>query len=379
MSRQVNLGQVVPNIQIGEVTTISQEQQASVENVGTGLNPVFNFSIPRGNTGEQGQTGPAGQDGVDGISPTASVSKSGNTATITITDKNGTTTATVKDGINGTNGRDGYVQYTAGDNITIENNVISATGGNCNLPVITLDTENGTTVDPKSISDASKVVNDAYNAGIKYTAILLRATSGVLVNGSKIAYPSRYANFDEQKTSYRFYCMAPGESYQIKLGIEFTIYGTWNNNVFTCTYVGITGGSFNSFGNYLKKDNATAFTPTGNYNPATKKYVDDNTNVNVITSSDSTYTIASLVGNTSYKLGEITALTITATTTFDKESVIYFTSGTTATSVSLPSSITNLGDVPEMTETNGVNSGICTADKSYIIAIQNNIAIWKEY
>lgn len=26
---------------------------------------------------------------------------------------------------------------------------------------------------------------------------------------------------------------------------------------------------------YLKKDNATAYTPTGNYNPATKKYVDD--------------------------------------------------------------------------------------------------------
>ena len=28
--------------------------------------------------------------------------------------------------------------------------------------------------------------------------------------------------------------------------------------------------------NYLAKDNTTAFTPTGNYNPATKKYVDDN-------------------------------------------------------------------------------------------------------
>ena len=28
--------------------------------------------------------------------------------------------------------------------------------------------------------------------------------------------------------------------------------------------------------NFLKKDNTTAYTPSGNYNPATKKYVDDN-------------------------------------------------------------------------------------------------------
>lgn len=41
------------------------------------------------------------------ITPTATVTKSGNTATITITDKNGTTTATVIDGANGTNGTNG--------------------------------------------------------------------------------------------------------------------------------------------------------------------------------------------------------------------------------------------------------------------------------
>lgn len=55
----------------------------------------------------------------DGYTPTASVSKVGDTATITITDESGTTTASVSDG---------YVQYTAGDNITITNNTISAEG-----------------------------------------------------------------------------------------------------------------------------------------------------------------------------------------------------------------------------------------------------------
>ena len=57
-----------------------------------------------GQTGATGQTGPAG---ADGYSPSASVSKSGSTATITITDKTGTTTATVSDGSPGQNGQDG--------------------------------------------------------------------------------------------------------------------------------------------------------------------------------------------------------------------------------------------------------------------------------
>ena len=55
-----------------------------------------------------GQDGRDGHDGQDGYSPTASVSKAGTTATITITDKNGTTTAQVSDGQDGQDGDDGY-------------------------------------------------------------------------------------------------------------------------------------------------------------------------------------------------------------------------------------------------------------------------------
>lgn len=51
MSRQVNLGQIVPNIQIGETTTVSPGGSASVTNTGTELNPILNFSIPRGEPG----------------------------------------------------------------------------------------------------------------------------------------------------------------------------------------------------------------------------------------------------------------------------------------------------------------------------------------
>ena len=52
-------------------------------------------------------TGEKGADGKDGFSPTVSVSKSGNTTTISITDKTGTHTQTVKDGTNGTPGTPG--------------------------------------------------------------------------------------------------------------------------------------------------------------------------------------------------------------------------------------------------------------------------------
>ena len=51
MSRQANLGQIVPNIQIGETTTVSPGGSASVTNTGTPLNPILNFSIPRGEPG----------------------------------------------------------------------------------------------------------------------------------------------------------------------------------------------------------------------------------------------------------------------------------------------------------------------------------------
>ena len=62
MARTVNLGQIVPNIQIGETTTTPPSSSASVVNVGTELNPILNFSIPKGDTGATGPTGATGLD-----------------------------------------------------------------------------------------------------------------------------------------------------------------------------------------------------------------------------------------------------------------------------------------------------------------------------
>lgn len=62
---------------------------------------------PKGDPGAKGDPGKDGTNGKDGVSPTVSLTKSGNTTTITITDKNGTHTQTVKDGTNGTPGKPG--------------------------------------------------------------------------------------------------------------------------------------------------------------------------------------------------------------------------------------------------------------------------------
>lgn len=66
MAREENLGQIIPNIQIGQTQTGEVGSEAQVENTGTGLNPIFNFKIPKGNTGETGATGPQGVPGPQG-------------------------------------------------------------------------------------------------------------------------------------------------------------------------------------------------------------------------------------------------------------------------------------------------------------------------
>ena len=46
---------LTPNIQIGTVTTLEPDQQATVERTGDNENPVFNFGIPKGEDGKSGE------------------------------------------------------------------------------------------------------------------------------------------------------------------------------------------------------------------------------------------------------------------------------------------------------------------------------------
>lgn len=102
------------------------------------------FEGPQGPTGATGATGATGPAGADGYSPTATVAKSGDTATITITDKNGTTTAQVSDGTDGAPGADGFspiatvskVGTTTTISITDEQGTTTATVNDGVIPTI---------------------------------------------------------------------------------------------------------------------------------------------------------------------------------------------------------------------------------------------------
>ena len=79
-------------IQVGTVTTGEAGSDASVTNSGTSSAAVFNFSIPRGNTGA------SGQDGSDGFSPVITVTDITGGHRVSITDATGTETFDVMDG-----------------------------------------------------------------------------------------------------------------------------------------------------------------------------------------------------------------------------------------------------------------------------------------
>ena len=311
-------------------------------------------TIYDGEKGEQGERGPEGPEGPAG-----------------------------RDGTNGTDGRDGYVQYTAGTGIDITNNVISASGGD--IPMYVWNGKSSSQ-DVTTIPIIQAVFNHLANNEPFEIVYNIENQYGYIFNTRYIFTGGNGLSTYIDNTDLMFYNLGYYNSLNgISLILGYLrIYYTYANGVFTYT----SHNAFNmqaqtsllTYTQVLTKTNTTAYTPSGNYNPATKKYVDDNVNP-TITSDNSTtdYIIASLIGNQSYKLGELTSLTITSTTTFDRESVIYFTSGSTATSVSLPDSITNIGDVPTMTTSSNVNTGTCEANKSYIIAILNNIAVWKAY
>lgn len=108
--------------------------------------------------GERSKTvynGTQGDPGADGYSPSAGVSKSGDTATITITDKNGTTTATVKDGADGQDGAPGADGYSPSASVSKSGDTVT----------ITITDKNGTTTATVKDGDPGELIDDTAGAG----------------------------------------------------------------------------------------------------------------------------------------------------------------------------------------------------------------------
>lgn len=107
--------------------------QYSTDNGNTWVNLIAKADL-------KGDKGADGKDGVDGYSPTASVTKTGKTATITIADKSGTTTATVSDG------QDGYTPVKGVDYFDGKDGAAGADGTNATITgaTATVDANTGT-------------------------------------------------------------------------------------------------------------------------------------------------------------------------------------------------------------------------------------------
>lgn len=132
--------------------------------------------------------------------------------------------------------------------------------------------------DTDILNQLTNIMNECYTNGYKSIAILFSGKN------SFIAYARHGSDFSTQRYNYYLYGYLNLEdtydAARIYTRIVRTeINGTWNNNVFT------TKGLFLNFGpslivpdtsQVLTKTNTKSYTPTDDYNPATKKYVDDN-------------------------------------------------------------------------------------------------------
>ena len=88
------------SVTVGTTTTLPAGSDATVTNSGTDTDPILNFGIPQGATGQNGQDG---TDGQDGVSPEVTIGSITGGHSVTITDADHPTgqTFNVMDGTNG--------------------------------------------------------------------------------------------------------------------------------------------------------------------------------------------------------------------------------------------------------------------------------------
>lgn len=248
----------------------------------------------KGEIGPQGKQGLSGSDGIDGFSPIVEVTKNNNTSTISIIDKNGVHVTEIVDGkdgedgkngidgTNGTNGRDGYIQYTAGENIKIENNVISAKGGSqiglieLNIPEVDIRYGNYNTLRlpiQNAINNFIKTnnltVNNINDLDTKFNFRILSKFSIDIFKYTKTISYNKMCFCTEFKPEMSDENGNMSNMYWYFLYIQLTV----SNNQVTIDNILTHQLRYQQV--LMTKNNTYAYTPTANYHPATKKYVDD--------------------------------------------------------------------------------------------------------
>ena len=250
----------------------------------------------KGEQGEQGIQGPQGEQGIQGpAGPQGEIGPQGPAGeTYTLPIASAGTLGGIK----------------VGENLTIdENGVLSASGGiNNNIPSFFIDipsqplneNNNGTkytlptSFNEKLTTNLNNILDIYQTFSIQFLINNVLVTFNPSYSTDTYGYGTRRFNSTSKPTSINLFANIVNNKYDISTTADPVMYGgflpvtleltlTWDN-----TTPSVTKGVYKLYGysspipsiryiqkNLLTKTNTTGYTPTNDYNPATKKYVDD--------------------------------------------------------------------------------------------------------
>lgn len=264
----------------------------------------------KGEQGEQGIQGPQGEQGIQGpAGPQGEIGPqgpAGETYTLPIASEE--TLGGIK----------------IGENLTIdENGVLSASGGtNNNIPSFFIDipsqplNENNTGIkytlptsfNEKLTTNLNNILDIYQTFSIQFLINNILVTFNPSYSIDTSGYGTRRFNSTSKPTSINLFANIVNNRYDISTSADPVMYGgllpvtleltlTWDN-----TTPSVTKGVYKLYGysspipsiryiqkNLLTKTNTTGYTPTNDYNPATKKYVDDTITTAITTSLEGSY------------------------------------------------------------------------------------------
>ena len=145
----------------------------------------------------------------------------------------------------------------------------------------------GNNVKSSDLSKIDEMINSLFQKGVKQ--FILRLTYDDSIGYSNAPYTEfiGYNNslqIKEDQSPVILYSLSNEDvgNGSIRVNRTFNIYGSWNNGVFETSSARFYSGTtydlsrFLTSSTALTKTNTSEYTPTSDYNPATKKYVDDN-------------------------------------------------------------------------------------------------------
>ena len=167
---------------------------------------------------------------------------------------------------------------------------VASAGGGEQIPTLVLDepyafNSGGSVYDSDMLSFFSTRITEMLTETPKNGLVLIKYnTSG------KTEVWCCTENVSSQSTQYNFYLVnteIKNANYRYALAVR----GTWTNDIFTCSYIMTVQDSYSFIlsNQVLTKTNNDSYTPTSNYHPATKKYVDDSIAAAITTTLGGSY------------------------------------------------------------------------------------------